>query len=235
MIRDENFSFGSQIDSLTSHAVVFSQDKYQDQSSWIIYGIVPPPTIKTACLKRKAEYLAGRYCAKKAMYKHGFVDSNFQLYAGENRAPVWPDTLTGSISHSDGFAVSVVTSCSNYRGIGIDVESMIKESSLINIRNYISLDSEQSRFYKLYSGYFSETAYYSLIFSAKESIYKSINPIVGTFFGFHDAEIIEINAVKSEFTFELKVDLSPEFQSGYQGRGVYLKDESRVMSLICTV
>ena len=234
MIRDENFSFGSQINGLTSHAVAFSQDKFQDQLSWDHYGVEPPSHIKKACLKRKAEYLAGRYCAKKAMGKHGFLNSKFQLESGENRAPIWPDSLTGSISHSDGFAVSVVGSLSHYRGIGIDVESMIRESSLINIRNYISLKAEQNRFYELYSAGFNETSYFSLIFSAKESIYKSLNPIIGTFFGFHDAEIIDIDASRSAFLYELKVDLSPEFQSGFRGEGAFFQDQVRVMSLICT-
>ena len=67
--------------------------------------------------KRIQEYLAGRYCAKKAFEKAGYVLTN--LKNDKNRAPVWPQEYCGSISHTKELAVSVVSK--TLKSVGIDI------------------------------------------------------------------------------------------------------------------
>lgn len=232
MIKDCQLYSGLIPDGISSHSVEFFQEQYEEPASWKIYGVQYPSTLKTACLKRKVEFLAGRYCSMKSLEKHGFTDKDFQLVAHENRAPIWPESYIGSISHSDGFAVSIVSNRKPLRGMGIDVESNIKETSLDSVRNYICLKSEQDRFANLYSKIVSESVYCTLIFSAKESIYKALNPIVRKFFGFQEAEIVEIDFTRCEFSFQLKSDLSPEFKNGFCGKGSFHQGTRRVISFL---
>ena len=52
-----------------------------------------------------------------------------------------------------------------------------------------------------------------LLFSAKEALYKALNPITGTYFGFSDAEL-EWNNNDSSFEATLMKDLNSEFKAG---------------------
>lgn len=57
-----------------------------------------PAVLSEAMPKRKTEFIAGRYYARKALSQLGI-----QRVAIDNdtfRAPVWPKHITGSISHS---------------------------------------------------------------------------------------------------------------------------------------
>ncbi len=60
----------------------------------------------SAVNKRRAEYLAGRMAAADAIRRLcGFWHTPG---TGDSGAPIWPNGLVGSISHSDNYVVSVV-------------------------------------------------------------------------------------------------------------------------------
>ncbi|MEM6324876.1 MAG: 4'-phosphopantetheinyl transferase superfamily protein [Pseudomonadota bacterium] len=70
--------------------------------------------------KRQREFHAGRAAASKAMAALGYPDHAVPI--GPNRAPHWPEGVTGSITHSSGFALAAVAPSSACRALGIDLE-----------------------------------------------------------------------------------------------------------------
>ena len=61
-------------------------------------GLALPVTLDKAVQKRKAEFLAGRYCARAALAQlDGSLAVNIGI--GANREPLWPPGFVGSITH----------------------------------------------------------------------------------------------------------------------------------------
>ena len=55
--------------------------------------------------KRRTEFSFGRYCARRAMSKFK-LESVPILRNTESREPCWPESVRGSITHSEGFAAA---------------------------------------------------------------------------------------------------------------------------------
>src|SRR5690606_6132023 len=67
----------------------------------------------------------------------------------------------------------------------------------------------------------SDRQYLTLIFSAKESIFKCLYPLVQQYFDFRHA-VIRLDAQQpGHFHFELLKDLGGEFDEGYTASGYY--------------
>lgn len=181
-------------------------------------GLKLPPRLKTAIAKRKSEFLAGRYCAQVALKKMG-VDWRQAIEIGDNRVPCWPQGLVGSITHSKGFASAALASVEVMRGMGIDSEALIVEKTANNVRSHILTEMEDYEANaELVS---SDRQYLTLIFSAKESIFKCLYPLVRQYFDFRHA-VVELEATRpGHFRFRLLKDLGGEFGIGYSGAGLY--------------
>jgi len=55
--------------------------------------------------KRVREFAAGRLCARRALAEFGIVD--FAVEVADDRQPVWPASMVGSITHTAGFCAAV--------------------------------------------------------------------------------------------------------------------------------
>ncbi len=69
-------------------------------------AIEPPASIQRSVAKRQAEFLAGRVCARAALQQLEGLSVSPAI--GEDRAPVWPVHIAGSITHSTGRAAAIV-------------------------------------------------------------------------------------------------------------------------------
>jgi 4'-phosphopantetheinyl transferase EntD len=105
--------------------------------------------------------------------------------------PRWPPGFVGSISHCDGLCAAAAGPRAVFEGIGIDVERITRldagaGSLICGFRELERLGSlSQSH------GGLGET----LIFSAKESIYKCLFPLIRAFIEFHEIEVtVELEA-----------------------------------------
>ena len=67
-------------------------------ASFSTHQILFPAQLGKAVSKRKAEYLAGRVCAKHVLATLSI--DNFELHSGTDRAPIWPENIIGSITHT---------------------------------------------------------------------------------------------------------------------------------------
>ena len=164
--------------------------------------------------KRRAEFSLGRYCAQRALSKFE-LESVPILRIAETRAPCWPKSIRGSITHSEGFAAAAVGFAKDVSGIGIDLESLSRVVDF-NIRSHVCVDKEQEFLESLPTE--QATRYLRIIFSAKESIFKCFFPISQTYLYFQDAEII-IDENNSEFSFSLSKACTGITSAGFQHYG----------------
>ena len=147
---------------------------------------------KSSSDKRKRDFSAGRIAAKAALSKSGFKEE-FSLI-NSNRIPEWPTGFVGSISHSNNMAISVVAKSNNYNSLGVDIESRKKNLSKDLIKK-ITTDKEQ----RWLNSKKDFSTYGLILFSAKESIYKSLSSIGFTNIGFKD---VNLAILEREFRIE---------------------------------
>jgi len=128
-------------------------------------------------LRRQFEYSSGRHFAHRAMAALDVVPE--PIGRAQDRAPIWPDGLAGSIAHCDDLAVALVMRNERGAGIGIDVE----RRGRIDPSLFVSLFTRDEQVAIGRGG--SAT----LHFSAKEAVYKAIYPEVRTFVDFTDVAL----------------------------------------------
>ncbi len=167
--------------------------------------------------KRRAEFLAGRYCAQQALIKLGIQNTFVDI--GENRNPVWPVGIVGSISHDRDNAIAIVKEeKSSDSMVGIDIERWISESDLQSMRNMIVSDEEYDL---LIEAGLDATQAITLGFSAKETFFKAAYKIVKKYFGFEEAKITEVH--RSPHSAYIKLSIS-----GFLKRKLLTRNEYKV-------
>lgn len=114
---------------------------------------------------RRQEFLAGRLAAERAQAALGFAPR--PVLAGQDRAPIWPARLTGSISHASGVAMAVVARNDAVLALGVDIERRLPLAP--EIAETVLLPEE--------AGFLKHDADGSLLFSAKEAVYKALYPL----------------------------------------------------------
>lgn len=133
--------------------------------------------------KREAEFRAGRACAREAMSRVGI--RNWPLLPAATREPQWPDGIVGSITHSGSYCAAAVARNNRCAGIGIDVETADRVGE--DLAPVVCTRSEQAALGQYES--FSRAGLLTLIFSAKESVFKAVFPRTRVFLEFNDVEI----------------------------------------------
>lgn len=202
--------------------IQYSTKSFSD-SDFDIYKVHYPDQIRLSSKKRKAEYLAGRRSAAQAMARleHDSVAPRIN----PDKTPSWPETLTGSISHTSGWAVAAVAYKSELISIGLDIEVIFCEKRTHLLERHV-LTEQEVKNQSLKKGH----QYLTLYFSIKESLYKCLQPITKKKFYFHDAEIYNIN--KSGLAeIRLLVDLSPEYPAGTSFRCLFQASDNFIITL----
>ena len=112
-------------------------------------------------------------------------------------------------------------------GLGIDLEGMGRAKT--ELTRYITSDKDL----KAHND-FSQEELLTLIFSAKESLYKALYPSVKKFFGFEAAAVKKIDSQNKEFTIELLTHLSDVFTPGQRSlfTGRYEHDHQTCLTAI---
>jgi 4'-phosphopantetheinyl transferase EntD len=142
------------------------------------------PFLGAAVQKRAREFAAGRMCARRLLAEFGIDD--FPIKVAEDRRPLWPDSLVGSITHTAGFCAAVVAPKDTLGAVGIDSE--IAGSVKHDLWRGICTPAETAWLRSLSES--EQTAAATLIFSAKEAFYKCQYPLVREYLGFPDATVV---------------------------------------------
>lgn len=149
---------------------------------------LPGPLLQAA-LRRQTQFRAGRYCARLALARAGAgADTSADAPAmGNDGLPVWPDGWVGSISHTMGKAVALVAPASEVASVGVDVELWLSADRAAEIADSVALPADIAA---LAAGTGRSGAdAVTLLFSAKEALYKTLYPTVRRFHDFDAARL----------------------------------------------
>lgn len=204
----------------------FDSTQYSDNDFGFL-AIHLPDSLKRAVAKRKSEFLAGRYLAKIALQSIG--RSCHYIAIGENRAPVWPQGILGSISHTSTIAQCVISDSQCYQYIGLDIEHWLTSADANNIASSIVESPEE---YAPLIPYLPFNKVLTLIFSAKESLFKAIYKEVGRYFDFSAAQVTSFELTKNELTLTIIQELSLTIPCGKQFQCKYEIRDDLVMTII---
>jgi 4'-phosphopantetheinyl transferase EntD len=170
-----------------------------------------------AAKTRVEQYTAGRVCSRIALGRFG-VAATTPILRGEDRAPIWPQGMVGSISHTDSWCAAAVARAAEVRSIGIDLElaTPLKES----LWRRVCTPKERDWLHELPAAGLTG----KILFSAKEAVYKCQYPITNKFLGFHAVEI-ELGDGSFRAIFQQEAG---EFKPGDVMLGRYLVEEGLV-------
>jgi 4'-phosphopantetheinyl transferase EntD len=143
-----------------------------------------PAAIIGAVPHRCAEFAAGRQAARRALAALGHPP--VALPMGPDRAPIWPEGLSGSIAHAGGIAVAALR-----RGppLGVDVEADAPLPP--DLWPVILQEDERDRLPPGDTG-----SWVRQVFAAKEAIFKAQAPANRAMFGF---DAVAVTLVKDGF------------------------------------
>src|SRR5882757_10783202 len=143
-----------------------------------------PQALRHATQKRQREFLAGRWCAKQAL--QGLGAGSTHVAMAEDRAPIWPDGVVGSITHTGNFAAAAVAWAADIAGLGIDSEQIIDPAAARDIAA-VCMVNEATLFTAAHGRSFCE--FCTFVFSAKEAVFKCLFPHTRKFLEFSDVRI----------------------------------------------
>ena len=190
-------------------------------------AVPPPASIQRSVAKRQAEFLAGRLCARAALQR--LDNLNCIPAIGEDRAPVWPAHISGSITHSTGHAAAIVGHKAQWRGLGMDLENVLEVARAERLAAEILTTDELQRMALVPREQMALLV--TLTFSAKESLFKALYPIVHKRFYFEHAEVLEWSA-SGRVRLRLLTDLSGEWCHGRELCGQFAVNEGQLLSLV---
>lgn len=192
-------------------------------AEWDLAEPAPEPmgeeraAVVSAVKTRQREFAAGRACVRTAMRSLGHPQTAVPM--GEDRAPVWPPALVGSITHSQTrCAAALALRSRGFVSIGLDIEpfkplELCLADDLCNPseRRWLERRSAATRGYWLRA-----------IFCAKECAYKAQYAMTRRLIGFQDVTIAfgtGENAFSARFETELPGwkgrPLLGRFRTGY--------------------
>jgi enterobactin synthetase component D len=194
MIKNLSFNFQSSNAKFFSLTLPLDESKMKSMQSWL------PNSLKNAHQKRQNEFLAGRYCAIQAA-KQLNVDLLTLPINPHDRAPEWPENLTGSLSHSKKMAIAAVALRIKGLMIGVDLENIISLERVEIIEGIVASKNELKIIHAFSRP--DKLSLYTLLFSAKESIYKALYPFCQTFINFEEVEMIQLDLSKADCILKL--------------------------------
>ena len=137
-------------------------------------------------VSRKEHYRSGRICAGEVLSKLGTLGQPV-LRDPQTREPLWPEGISGAITHSGKWAAAAAGKTSDVSGIGIDLEDLERQVNS-RISRHVCIPEEQKWLQECGEDFLEQNL--KIIFSAKESIFKAFFPYTRTYLHFHDARIL---------------------------------------------
>ncbi|MEV8514145.1 4'-phosphopantetheinyl transferase superfamily protein [Dactylosporangium sp. NPDC051484] len=134
--------------------------------------------------KRRLEFTTARHCARQALAGLGAPPA--ALLSGPKREPLWPSGIVGSITHCTGYRAAVVAWDRDIASLGVDAEP--NGPLPTGVLASIALDAERDRVEELLTQR-PEVRWDRLLFSAKESVYKTWYPLARRWLDFDEADI----------------------------------------------
>lgn len=191
----------------------------------------PPPAlhpeevsaVARAVPGRRAEFARGRACARAAISALGL--GRPAIPVGDARAPVWPEGVTGSITHCRGLVAAAVGRVPGIRSLGLDAEP--RGALDADVAHRIAAADELARA-AAGTGLPPDDAP-RLVFSAKEVVHKCIHPLSGVVLDFLDVAIV-FDGGAGAFAVEARSERARALAPLMMLRGRYRVDEAHVVT-----
>ncbi len=156
--------------------------------------------MRTAGPRRRAEFTAGRLCARAALARLGVPA--MPILPGPAGQPRWPAGLTGSITHCTGYQACAAALATEVAAIGIDAEpDAALPAGLIEA----VATSPEHAWVRQQTASAPTVCWDRLLFSAKESVAKLWYPLTGQWLGWHEVVI----RLATTGTFEVRLPAVP--------------------------
>lgn len=178
--------------------------------------------------KRRQEFATVRQCARTALAELGVPA--VPILPGAKGAPRWPDGIVGSMTHCAGYRAAAVARASALSSLGVDAEPAIP----LDDRDVLALvtdETERAALAELGRRH-PDVPWDRLLFSAKESVYKTWFPLTGLWLGFEEARVDL--APDGTFTAELLVPgptVAGRELTGFQGNWL-IRDGIAVTAIV---
>jgi 4'-phosphopantetheinyl transferase EntD len=184
--------------------------------------LFPPEEVlvSRAVDSRRREFTTGRRCAREALAKLGIPPG--PILSGPNREPLWPKDIIGSITHCAGYRAAAVAPAGVLLSIGVDAEPNAPMPSEVDIAR-----PEEREWLDEYLSADPSVCWDRLLFSAKESVYKTWFPLARSWLGFEEASII-IDRSTATFTATILKATDGTIPNRFTGR--WLADRGLVIT-----
>lgn len=182
-------------------------------------------TIANSVAKRRQAFSTGRALARQALSHLG--QAAVAIPVGDHRAPLWPDGMTGSISHSRRVCAAIAARVSQVPILGLDIEWSGDVSDKLMAR--ISTPAEIIRNRREVSAH--DLA--ACLFSAREAVFKAYNPITQAWLDFRDVEI-DLNGRRGAFEARLVNPRRPALFGRRTFEGRYAVVRGFVIAVVAT-
>jgi len=140
--------------------------------------------VRTADPRRRAEFTAGRACARTALARLGGPAT--PVLTGRAGEPRWPAGVTGSITHCAGYRACAVARTADLAGLGIDAEPDARLPA--GLIESVTSDAERAWIARLAAAG-PAVCWDRLLFSAKEAAGKFWYPLTGQWPRFGDLTV----------------------------------------------
>lgn len=163
---------------------------------------------------RLVEFAAGRQAARIALVTLGRPPAALPM--GPDRAPIWPQGISGSISHAAGIAIAVARPGAP---LGVDIE---EDTPLApDLWTIITSDAERAGLPDGDTG-----THVRSIFAAKEAVFKAQSPEDRALFGF---DAVEVTLANGGFDATFRIGVGA-FARGATVRGRLARIEGLVLA-----
>ncbi|XXZ47843.1 4'-phosphopantetheinyl transferase superfamily protein [Streptomyces cavourensis] len=153
----------------------------------VAYGNLFPEEeelIATAVPKRRNDFATARACARRAMGRLGLEP--VAVLHGKRGMPLWPEGIVGSLTHCEGYRAAALARAGDVLSLGIDAEPHAPLPD--GVAELVVLPSERERFAAA-GGEAGDIHWDRLLFSAKESVFKTWYPLTLTELDFEEADL----------------------------------------------
>ena len=182
-----------------------------------------PAIIARAVEARQLEFARGRSCARRAA--RGARCREPAPILSDDRAPIWPAKVIGSITHCREYCCAAVANSDRWLALGIDVELLRPLEP--GVRDQIMIDTELPQL----DGLDPEIPWPCVVFSAKEALYKAWYPIAKRWLDFHEVAV-RLDVTRGRFEAEMLVDALPSTWRCALVEGRFSLDRDRVRATV---
>jgi len=193
------------VSPFSNPSVAFNLVSVKDIEGFQLHPLEQEALGDAVSLKRRQDFTLGRAAARKSLAQIGFPVVS-PVLRGEQREPLWPVGVIGSISHSGPYGIAVAAWQQDVPALGVDIQKIEERYT----DELIARFADPDEFDWVLSDPAKRTERAVELFSAKESIFKALYVLRRVWFAF---DVAHITPQDDETRFTASVRL-PALSSG---------------------